>query len=69
MLKVSDDTIVEAIEKGQLKPLKIGVQWRIDREQLIDYLAIITASKNRKATAKAYLLSDLFFFKLLKLMR
>ncbi len=32
MLKVSDDTIVEAIEKGQLKPLKIGVQWRIDRE-------------------------------------
>ena len=51
-LKVSDNTVRRAIDKGDLHAYKIGKLWRISEDQLNNYLAKRTVSnlKRKKAT-------------------
>lgn len=51
-LRVSDDTILRAIKKGELDALKIASCWRITSEQLEAYLDLRTVSFKRSKKLK-----------------
>jgi excisionase family DNA binding protein len=39
-LKISDQTVIRAIKAGQLKAFKIGKEWRIEKQAVLNWVKI-----------------------------